>query len=809
MGLLASFLTRLIRALIPYAWLIIIGFVGLSYFAYSPAVGLIKRISTNLSDLLPETYPSVKFGNEVKEKFKKKGGGDLILILESPDPKVNQKLLVDLAGFIERHPEVEQVKTTKKGYDFFDKYKLLYMELGDLEKIKERVNRKIQQEKLGALYIDLEGVDTGDDPKDPFTFDDMMQKYREEYVSGIRSPYYTNEGETIFAMWIYPKNKDGSLRFYQVFYEKITAHINTFNLADYGSTVKLHYAGSIQTRLNEYTSLMSDLNRAGIISLTGIFLLLILFFRSVVKVILIFIPLISGILLAFAFSSFYISTLNVITSFLFSILFGLGVDVGIHMMARYVEDREAGVDKAQCIVNILLHTGRSSSIAVFTTTATFLILMVNDFRGFSEFGFIAGYGLLIILATYLIFFPAIIVVAEQCHLISTRMVTRGYGQRWKDLAAFPYAKKVLLGSVLIFVVCLATLPFIGFEWDYGILRMHVPETELAKQKLLEVSGRVNSPAAVIINNQADADAIKQYLQQKKDTDQVSPTIDKFKSSYDLFPEQQSEKITVLQEIDQLLSDDALNVLKGDEREMVDEFRTAIAQTQPFREDDIPNEVSDAFFGIGPYVAEQVAFVYPLPKLQLDDGRNAIEFFKDVHTIPVLGKVFHAVSDAIVYADVLTVMFADSRNTVVLCLVCLFILIFLDFRSLVDTALIFLSIGFGIVGMMALTHLIGWKFNFFNMIMIPAILGMGEDNSVHILHRFKEEGRASVMRAVMTSGVAAVMASLTTMLGYAGLLFAHHTGLRSIGVYAVVGMGACMLGSILFFPALLEVLKKER
>ena len=62
-----------------------------------------------------------------------------------------------------------------------------------------------------------------------------------------------------------------------------------------------------------------------------------------------------------------------------------------------------------------------------------------------------------------------------------------------------------------------------------------------------------------------------------------------------------------------------------------------------------------------------------------------------------------------------------------------------------------------------------------------------------------------MKALFTSGSAALMASLTTMLGYAGLVFAHHPGLRSIGILAVIGMGTCMVSSLVFLPAFLQVL----
>ena len=45
-----------------------------------------------------------------------------------------------------------------------------------------------------------------------------------------------------------------------------------------------------------------------------------------------------------------------------------------------------------------------------------------------------------------------------------------------------------------------------------------------------------------------------------------------------------------------------------------------------------------------------------------------------------------------------------------------------------------------------------------------------------------------------------------MVGFAGLLLSFHPGLRSIGELAVVGIGATLLGALVFLPALLRFLE---
>ena len=46
-------------------------------------------------------------------------------------------------------------------------------------------------------------------------------------------------------------------------------------------------------------------------------------------------------------------------------------------------------------------------------------------------------------------------------------------------------------------------------------------------------------------------------------------------------------------------------------------------------------------------------------------------------------------------------------------------------------------------------------------------------------------------------------SLTTMMGFGGLLLSFHPGLNSIGSLAVVGIGMTLLSAVVFLPALLQ------
>jgi predicted RND superfamily exporter protein len=103
------------------------------------------------------------------------------------------------------------------------------------------------------------------------------------------------------------------------------------------------------------------------------------------------------------------------------------------------------------------------------------------------------------------------------------------------------------------------------------------------------------------------------------------------------------------------------------------------------------------------------------------------------------------------------------------------------------------------------RLAGLSFNFANLVAIPLILGVGIDNGVHVMHRVRLEGREGMSVVLRHTGRAILIASLTTMIGFGSLALASHRGLASLGVVLLLGVGSCLVASMLVLPNLLVVL----
>ncbi|MGH7364669.1 MAG: MMPL family transporter, partial [Candidatus Methylomirabilales bacterium] len=113
---------------------------------------------------------------------------------------------------------------------------------------------------------------------------------------------------------------------------------------------------------------------------------------------------------------------------------------------------------------------------------------------------------------------------------------------------------------------------------------------------------------------------------------------------------------------------------------------------------------------------------------------------------------------------------------------------------------------GVGWTLGLMATLGMAFNLANLFALPLILGMGVDNGMNLVARFREDGgRRFVLATAM--GKSMVLASLTTIAGFGVLLLAQHRGIASLGLLLTLGVSNILLASLTLLPALLLLLRR--
>lgn len=760
-----------------------------------------RKLETDLVALIPKNYQSVKTLNEIKQRVG--GVGSLVVLVQSPDFEANRRFAEDLAHELqdEKYETYTNFVDYKRDAEFYRKNALLFMETDDLDEVLTRIDDYIIQEKLklSPLYISL------DDEEAVLDFSDIEAKYRT--ADNGDETYYTNPDRTILALEAMAAGTVSNIGFAKDMQRVIQQAVKKVNPRAYHPQMLIEYGGPFKNKIDEYDTILSDVRSTLIFGVMGIVALLTFYFRQPLAAFFVAIPLAMGLIWAFAITYWVIGNLNTMTAFLFVILFGLGIDFGIHMFARYLEVRMDNTNVQKSIETMLSQTGQAILTAAITTSIAFFSLTLTDFRGFSEFGFIVGTGIVMSLVSMTTVLPAVLVLADQRFMwIRMRHV---WGHNWGGSRGhFPYPKLVIAGALILTVYLGIHLRDIDFEYDFTNLRSNLPASVKVKQKMATIpkyGSESQSYGIVLADSKTELDEIVDALEKKIAKGDSTPTIDKVKTLWTEL-RGQDEKLELIGEIRVLADGEGAKLIKGTQKAKLDSLRELL-DVKRLSVEDLPENLLRKFETID---GSQAYFAQILPSVQLRDGKNAIAFAEDSHEIQTAsGKVFYSSSSNIIFADMLRLMLRDSPRAISLTVIVVFLILLTDFRSLRSALLVIFPLACGTVWMCGSLYLQDLKLNFYNMVALPTIIGMGIDNGVHLYHRYRQEGPGSMPVVIRSTGGAMFISMLTTMVGFFGLMMATHPGLNSIGRLALIGLLTCFVAAVLVLPAILEVLEGGR
>lgn len=796
---------KYLGAIIAHPWTVVMTTVLITAVAITwLIVSRPLKLDTSFTSLLPDDLPCVI---ESRRTSKLVGSTDyLIIAVDSPVPEDNIAFVDEAAERLKKWPELDWV-STKEDKSYFRDRRLMYLDVGDLREIVSRAKARVDYEKKVAnpFYVML------DDEQPPdIEFKDIMDRYRakledkgaegvlkdetqrEKSTLDLGDRLSTPDG-TIMSVIARPNKPAMDMDFGIGLVEKSKKLIEDLNPRR-NADMKVEVAGPYRNRYREYNSIVGDIFSSMGLSLGLILLIIVGYFRRVRTVALIFIPLLFGVAWTIAMTALTLGRLNMTTALIFAVLLGLGIDFGVHMSVRYLDERARGKSLEDSLTLAVLQTGKAILIAGLTTAGGLLVLVLAHFKGFSEFGIIATMGILLCLVAYLVFLPAMAVLMER---VSVPKPWRKIGES-TDIERRPVKMatwKLGLGLGIIVAIvgaCAFGISRVEFEYNFRNLR---GENISATIKYGKTLGQGSSPIVAVMDDPQDARVLTRHLEEiiERDTEKKNLVKRAF-SVFTFVPDDQDEKKVLLEELRGYV-DEALKLkkLKEGTRDRLEEIRVWTEAT-PVTIADLPEWVKGKFREKDGTLGRMV-YIYPrVNEWIVTEMERFYEEYGEID-VPGKGKIRPSASGFIL-VEVVRAVQRDGLMMTVLATGVVLLLLFVYLRSPAKTIVVFAPLLVGLCFTGGVMAVAGIKVGLYNMLVLPTLLGIGVDASVHLYHSYSEHGPGSLRHVMGTTGVAVVIASMTTGVGFVGMIFVSHNGLRSIGILAVIGIAACLAGALL-------------
>jgi hypothetical protein len=422
-----------------------------------------------------------------------------------------------------------------------------------------------------------------------------------------------------------------------------------------------------------------------------------------------------------------------------------------------------------------------------------------------------------------------------------------------------FAKPISLLTLIIAIV--SVILVFRVKIDFNPINLRDPNTEsvIAFKNLNKDPDTTPMTLTVLATGEQQAKTMQQKLSKLS-------TVDKTVSLFDFKPEEQEEKLAIIEEMAMLLGSqiqyfpalkldndplpainrliktintvlpdktDAheISALKDFRQELQDILVEINARQQPSRRmfieriqttllGTLPSTMNELLVGLN---AEEVS-LNDLPSNFKDrwlskDGSYRIQIFpkKDLNDLDNLEKFIADVQSVapdttdlpIIYWESMKEVVHSFQKAITIALVVIAILLYGIRRNITDTLLVMTPLVLAGLFTMASTVVTNTPINYANIIALPLLLGLGVDNGIHMVEKLHHS--LSEDQNIYQSSTARAMfyGALTTASSFGGLAFSAHQGIASMGLIITMGIFWIMVCTFIVLPAISKIVLREK
>ncbi|MBO4440588.1 MMPL family transporter [bacterium] len=769
------------------------------------------KIDTDLRALFEGSNPTVIELEKMEEVV---GGYSTVLVVaKSPNRENNIEALRQIRDRIKDDPLVRSVEFDRD-IGYLEQNALLFATTDELERIKSEIQGQIRKRVEAELALDGspdEAKTADDDGGDLVAKMDEVLKRAEEYRERYKmSKFYEAEQGTFVAMKVRPTGGETNINDTKKIVDMLESAIAVVKPEKLG--VEVDAGGLYRNKLSEMNAIYNDVFSTLAICIVLLSLTIIFYFRSVRALFVVFLPLSVGVLTAISAMQFFIGGFNIISAFSFTILYGLGIDFSIHLLGRYSEER---LKNDNC-VEALKSSSTKNLPAIFsgaiTTVAAFFSLILIDFKGFSDFGLAAAVGVSTSFLAIAVFFPTVVLFFDRFSPLKVNVRTTDFLAKVYSAFSKRSGTVVAIFAVLT-VVALASVSFATIEYNFDNLSFPGKYDDknitnqyieaIKKEKTDSIS--TGLPSFIVTASAAETEdatrALAKIAAEKKSTIELKDFI----SIYSFLPEKQDEKLKTIATIKRLI-ERKINLF--DEKTVAkynDEFKKYLEVTEPMEKEKLPDWITDK---LSLKDGSSDRFIMLAIGGNKSDINDVIKIRNDYGVIHGEKGDYKVLGSYMLLSEIKNVIDRHVPLAVLFAFTTVFLVLILLYRSFKSSLIVFFPLIAGIFWMVLTAVVCGIKFNVFNMIVIPTVIGTGIDSAIHIFHRYSSSPD-SMEENLKNTGGSVFYSSLTTFVGFASVAIAQHKGLQSIGIMASIGIVTVTLVNLVFFPILIDFVAKRK
>jgi hypothetical protein len=792
---------------------LLLGALALSVLAGWRTVLTYANLRSDIEELLPESAPSVAALTVLRSRLP--GLRHLGIVIDTGGPhnlKQAERFVDDLTVKLRTYPKQAvtgvQIDSSAEQH-FAETYALQLMDPEDVRTLRQSVEARRDWE-VGKET----GANLDDDEEPPeIPWQHLAKKYRQKYgleagTEGGR--FVSSDGKTMVIV-VQAASTATSFEDDNRLLERVKSDVKSLNFPKaYAGDMRIGYAGDVVARVEEMIGLASDLGLSTIIVTLLVAGIVVAFYGSLRSLAVLGLPLTCGTLCTFglvALPPLRICSLNTNTAFLGSIVVGNGINSGIILLARYQEERLRGRGPDDASRIALETTWKPTLAASAAAAASYGSLLVTAFRGFNQFGWIGGVGMLVCWCATYTLVPILARDWDPMPRKAAKLTDGNISGPGSRIAARVVGRP---GWVLGIAALAVGVGVFGIwqrrgSWiEYDLSRLRRRDSAAHGEQYW--GGRMDAtlrryltPTLIMAPDAEAAQAMQSKLEQYRRYGRAAGLIASVRGINDVIPPRRGESIQEAKKLKAALTPAVLGSLPFEDRQRAERAVSPDALASLTLEK-VPRTFVAGLMEFDGRVDRNV-MLFPRLTAATWDGNAIIQFSHDVREAAEYKGQRSAVAGALLLSgDIASAMRSDGPLATELSLAVVLVISLMAFRSLTMSLSAMASLFVGVSVMLGGLSWVGAKLNFSNFIAMPITFGIAADYSINLLRRYQAENNPDPRPAVLGSGGAVALCSGTTIIGFGSLLMAQNRALFSFGVMAVAGEIACLTTAVILLPS---------
>ncbi|MBS4012509.1 MAG: MMPL family transporter [Bacteroidetes bacterium] len=752
-----------------------------------------------------EVISGAKVADQLIFMFSTKEGQENPYLLISTADKFIEELLADTLY-------IKSVKFRTESDEFQSLYNFIYNNLPlflndeDYETISEKLStQSIEAEienNFRTLISPVGFVTKEYILKDPLHLVPIALKKLESFqLDGnfhlYNSCIFTKDNSTllIFVEPVFQANNTKANRTLISNIDDLTEKFNESN-----SEISIDYYGGTAVAVANASRLKSDIIFTVSFAMILLSILFFFVFRKIRYIILMFFPIVLGILISLALLVVIEGTVSAIALGVGAVLIGISIDYSLHAFTHF---RSSG-----SVIHTLKSISKPIMMSSISTALAFLCLFIVKSKALNQLGMFSAMSIVATALIVLIVVPFFLKEKNQPEQKPNKV------KILEKIAEYNFDKnkKLIYLILALSVVFIFTSSRLGFNSDLASLNYQPDKLEKAEKKLKSISSEAFS-AVYFINQGNSLDealnrsekTIEQLTSFKNDS--IISDISSI-SGLLISEENQKQKIEKWEEFWDKTKKDELreNLINAGNKF---KFKSSTFYNfyslldKKFETVDI-KELEVVFESFtGNYLSENNGIYSVISIAKVEQNNKDILFRK-----------IDAGNDVLIYDNqyyinkFLDILKEDFNLLVVLSMSLIFLILLISYGRIEIAIISFIPIALSWIWTIGLMGLFGIKFNIFNIIVTTFVFGLGVDYSIFIVSgliaRYKY-GNVSLQPYKMS----VLLSAITTITSFGVLFFAQHPVLKSIAIVSIIGISSVILITFTLLPKMFHYLVENK